>query len=137
MGIVQLSETKLKGLWYFDENSLPRPNIVNPYNLEPQFIGHPSDAPVWDSTLSRWRIHDGRKIVLMMGNFLDFKPSDLVRTISIAIDFRLMTPLSGSIASSTTWTQIATLSSDIEIAIMVRFNSPNYEITLAYRNSSD
>ena len=34
MGIV-LSENELKGLWYFDENSLPRPNLANPYNIEP------------------------------------------------------------------------------------------------------
>lgn len=76
-------------------------------------------------------------MVLEIGNFLDFRPEELVRTVSVVIDFRLMTPLSGSIASSTLWTQIGTLSSDIEIALMFRFNSPNYEFSLAYRRDNN
>lgn len=36
-GMAYSSEAKLKGLWYFDENSLPRPNLANPFNMEPKF----------------------------------------------------------------------------------------------------
>lgn len=93
-----VTETKLKGLWYFDENSLPRPNLANPYNLEPWFKAHVTNPPVWSGPpLNRWIMHDDKKVVLEFGNFLDFSPSDLVRTFSIALDIRFVNPFSGSI----------------------------------------
>lgn len=126
------SESKLKGLWYFDENTLPRPNLANPFNIEPKFYGHSTDLPIWDAILNRWRIQNGSKVVLEIGNFIDFRPTELVRTFSLAIDFRLMTPLSGLITDQVSWTQIGTLSSDIEIALMFRLYSGKYELNLAY-----
>ena len=72
-----------------------------------------------------------------IGNFLDFRPEELIRTISVVINLRLMTPLSGSIADSSTWTQIGTLSSDIEIAIMFRYFSTQYQFLLGYRNNAN
>lgn len=116
----QVSETKLKGLWYFDENSLPRPNLANPYNLEPKFYGHSTEPPVWDSSLNRWRVHNGLKLTLEIGNFLDFRPEQLIRTVSVVLDFRMITPLSGTIEMPGTWIPIATLSSDIEISLAYR-----------------
>lgn len=101
---IEPSEAKLIGLWYFDENSLPRPNLANPYNLEPKFAGHATDTPVWDAVLNRWRVHNGGKVVLEIGNFVDFRPEELLRTVSIMLHLRLMTPLSGSITGPATWT---------------------------------
>ena len=91
----------MKGLWYFDDNSFPRPNLANPYNLEPKFIGHATDVPIWDSALNRWRVHNGGKLVLEIGNFLDFRPNEILRSISVTIDFRMMTPLAGTFVANT------------------------------------
>lgn len=103
MHSLEPAETKLKGLWYFDENALPRPNLANPYNLEPKFKGHGTNVPIWDTTLNRWRVHDGGKLFLEIGNFLNYRPEEIIRTLTVVIDFRLMTPLIGSISSSATW----------------------------------
>lgn len=51
--LANLAETRFRGLWYFDEVTFPRPNLANPYNIEPRFYAHPVDAPVWDSALKR------------------------------------------------------------------------------------
>lgn len=129
------SETKLKGLWYFDENSLPRPNLANPYNLEPKFAGHAINPPVWDTSLNRWRVHNGGKFVLEIGNFLDFKPSEVLRTISLVIDFKIMTPLAGSLGSGN-WYQFGTLSSDIEITMMFYTDGTDYAFSIHYRDNN-
>lgn len=133
--LANLAETKLKGLWYFDENSLPRMNIYNPYNLEPRFEGHPTDTPVWDSTLNRWKVYDGKKIVLGIGNFGNHSSTELVRGITIAIDFRLMTSPPGfPMQTSATDVLIATLSSDIKLGILIR--GSDRRIITAYMTSA-
>lgn len=129
--MVDATKTTLKGVWYFDESPLPRANLANPYNLEPKVKAHATDLPVWDGGLDRWRVHNGGKFVLEIGNFLDFKPSELIRTISIVVDFRLMTPLIGVIASGPTWRTIGTLSSDITILLQFRLNLGVYQLRLA------
>lgn len=48
-----LAETKFKGLWYFDVETLPRDNLANPYNFEPRFKADAIDPPVWDSGIKR------------------------------------------------------------------------------------
>ena len=69
-----LAETQFKGLWYFDESSLPIPNLANPHNLEPRFRAHPTDAPFWNASLQRWTVYDGKKLTLEIGNFLEYRP---------------------------------------------------------------
>ena len=129
-----VAETRFKGLWYFDENSLPRANLANPYNLEPRFKGHVTEAPVWNASLYRWTVFDAKKLVLEIGNFLDHKPTEIVRGISIAIDFRLMTPPTPlTMSTSPTWVQISSLSSDIEIGVF--FRGSDRMICLGIKNS--
>lgn len=135
-GSIGVSETKLKGLWYFDENSLPRPNLANPYNLEPKFHGHLVDTPLWDTTLNRWTVFDGKKLFVEFGNFLDYRPEEIVRTMSIVLDLRLMTPLSGTIPNSLNQ-QIATLISDIEIALVMQVSFGTYSLNVMIRGVDD
>jgi hypothetical protein len=59
-------------------------------------------------------------MMVEIGNFLDFRPTELVRGISIALHIRQMGPVSGSKSTSPTWVVIATLSSDIEIGLLFR-----------------
>lgn len=91
--------------------------------MQPKFTQHPTNPALWDNTLKRWYVHNGSQLLLDIGNFLDFKETELVRSISVAIDLRLMTPLSGSIASLGVDTPIATLSSDISFALTFQYNS--------------
>lgn len=81
-------------------------------------------------------MHDGRKFVLDIGNFLDFRPEELVRTISLVIDFRLVTPTSGSTSAPETWTRIITLSSDIQFAVMFRYFDSRYILRVVYRKTN-
>lgn len=126
------AETKWKGLWYFDQNALPRDNLANPYNLEPKFQGHATDSPVWDATLNRWTVFDGKKMVLEIGNFLDYRPTELLRGICLAIDLRLISP-PGSLVMSTSTDEvlIAQLTSDIQIGLI--FRGSDMKVYLAYR----
>lgn len=129
-----VTETKFKGLWYFDENTIPRPNLANPYNLEPRFKLDDLLPPEWDDSLKRWKVHNGRKMVLQIGNFLNFRPTELVRGITIVVDFGLVsppTPLSRSLSSEETI--IATLSSDIKIAIFMR--GSDRALTVGYQKT--
>lgn len=90
--------------------------------------------------MNRWRVHNGKKIFVEIGNFLDFKPSELVRTVSIAIDFRLMSPLSGSINDSTvstTWHSIGMLSSDIMLVLKFRLSSGIYQFQVAFEKTNN
>lgn len=123
------------GLWYFDENSLPRPNLANPYNLEPRFVPDPLFSPVWDSGLNRWTVFDGKRLNLEIGNFLNFRQDEIIRGFSVVLDFRLMSP-PGSLVMSTlaTYVLIGTIISDIEIGIL--FRGSDRRIQFAYRKTN-
>jgi hypothetical protein len=86
------AETKLRGIWYFDENIFPRPNLANPYNNEPKISLPGSNAPIWNTSNNKLVFYDGRKIVLEIGNLLDFRKEETYRGISIVLDFAVLTP---------------------------------------------
>lgn len=71
-----------------------------------------------------------------IGNFLDFRPEEYQRMISIVVDFALITHASGSITESSTYTQIGSLSSDLEITLMFRFWDSKYELTVGFLGST-
>lgn len=116
------SETKLSGVWYFDENSFPRDNIFNPRHTGPKIDQH-VDAASWDPAIKRWKVFNGSKIVLQVGHFLDFRPTELHRGITVVVDFKLLAPPSGSIASLPDPVQVAILSSDIKFAFGLKYDT--------------
>lgn len=86
------AETLLKGVWYFDrQDSSFKQNLANPYNTQPEIelgLALESQDPLWNSSLNRWTFGNGRKIILRPKTFLDYRSTELLRGISIAIDFR-------------------------------------------------
>jgi hypothetical protein len=94
------------------------------------------DQPVWDSSINRWTVFDGKKLVLEIGNFLDYRDTELVRGISIIIDFRPITPPGSLIMSnSASEVVVATLISDIEIGLI--FRASDMKLYAAYRTISN
>lgn len=73
--------------------------------------------------------------MLPIGNFADYQSTELVRGISIAIDFRLMTSPSGlPMSTLATDVVIATLSSDIKLGIL--FRGSDRRLTVSYLTAS-
>lgn len=89
---------------------------MNPHNNEPKFEPDATDGPSWDATLNRWTIFDARKIILKIGNFLDFSPTELIRGISIILDLQLMSPAT-SLSDPTSRVEVGLLSSDVSIRL--------------------
>lgn len=89
--------------------------------------------------MQRWYVYDGRQILLDIGTFLEYRESELLRSVSVAIDMRLMTPLSGSISALANPVPIATLTSDIEVALTFGFDFSNviYWFGLMTKNIGD
>lgn len=121
-----MAETKLKGMWYFDENAFPRSNLANPHNLEPRFRQDPTNQAVWDNVLNRWTFFNGKKVALEIRNFMAYRKTELIRGISIAVDLTLMTsPVGFPMQTSATEVVVATLSSDVTLGLLFRGSDRN------------
>ena len=128
--LATLAETKLKGLWYFDENSFPRLNLANPYNSEPRFEMHAS-APLWDPAINRWKVFNGRRITLPIRNFLDFRDTELLRGLSIVLDLRLLPDPSR--ISADVDVLIGTLTSDVTLGLFFNGSGPTGVLKWKFR----
>ena len=115
---------------------MPRPNLANPYNLEPRLKPHATDVPLWNSVLNRWTVFDAKKITLEIGNFMDYRSTEMVRGISVVVDLRLMTSPAGfPMQTTTTEVLVGTLSSDVTFGLL--FSGFDRRLRLAYRRATD
>lgn len=138
LGWGRLTEMKLKGMWYFDQNPRKPENIASPYNLEPKATIGGTTPPVWDSTSNRWKIPPGNGVFFIhLKNIFDFKPTELFRAISVLVEFMIVSatnpPYSGT---DLTNGFILTLRSDIEIGISLERTSAQNRLSVRVRQTS-
>lgn len=110
--------------------------MANPFNTEPKFQLDPVEPAVWDTATNRWIVFDGKKVKVDIGNFLNYRPTELVRGISFAIDMKHLTPPTPLVMTSTSTDQvIVSITADIEIKIMYR--PSNSRIFLVHRKTDE
>ena len=71
------------------------PNLANPYNKEPK--AHSSGAPQWLPDESRYLLTDSATFTFPLRNYLDFDSKELVRSVSVFLDFRVIQSDKGDI----------------------------------------
>lgn len=87
--------------------------------------------------LNRWVVYGGKKIVLEIGSFLNYRDSEYVRGITVAIDLRLMTPpIPKVMTSSIDPILIAELSSDVTVGLFLVLNGSTRQVRIHYKNSA-